>query len=280
MVEEMKKLVAMDNPAVIDGLFKGFDARRGLHSGECETCWQSLDVQAEDGARLVCRLFKKGADEPHLLFFPSERDSEEDTLALAEGLGRFDITLMAVDYRGRGESEGQISISAMPEDAEAVYRAVVNWRLDESRVGPLVVMGRSIGAAIALGLAASLPKEETLCLILESAFDRTIDFLTGLGIQIDGMDTLEIDPFLNRGKMQRYTNPVLFLHSSRDEAVSLFQVEWLVAESRSKATQFQIVPSPTRYGLATSGMEALYYETIKGFVHLRMGRRPQWKKRH
>jgi hypothetical protein len=115
-------------------------------------------------------------------------------------------------------------------------------------------MGRSTGSALALE-AALINQESVLCLIMESA-----------------NDTPE-----NRKKMAAFKKPVLFLHSSRDEMVSLSEIEWLVAESRSKATQFQIVPSPSRKNLAASTGE-FYFKTIRDFIHLRMGIRPKRKK--
>ncbi|MEF3169513.1 MAG: hypothetical protein K6360_09375 [Deltaproteobacteria bacterium] len=69
------------------------------------------------------------------------------------------------------------------------------------------------------------------------------------------------------------------LHSSRDPVVSITQVEWLVCDSRSKATQFQIAPSPDRESLASSTGE-FYANAVKDFIHLRMGRWPPRKRRY
>jgi len=135
-------------------------------------------------------------------------------------------------------------------------------------------MGRSIGTAAALDLAAR-HCEKTLALILESAFDRTDDFLAGKGLP-QGFSS-EDDPFDNRSKMEQYTKPVLFLHSHADQVVNLNQIEWLVAESRSKATQLQIVPSSSREDLQEIGGE-LYHKIIRDFINLRLGRRPPRKK--
>ncbi|MDA8162935.1 MAG: alpha/beta hydrolase [Desulfobacteraceae bacterium] len=276
---EIKKTSFMDSQTVIAGLFGSADerallAKSGAGAGG-DPGWLPLGLPAQDGVPLVCKIFQQGKEgEPDVLFFPSERDTKSDILDMAAGLGRFDMTFMAVDFRGCGESGGELSISALPHDAEAVYNVITKWRSDGSRTGPLVIMGRSIGAAVALGLAAT-HQEDTSCLILESAFDKTPNFLTGLGIPVDGLET---DPFPNRQNMRSYTKPVLFLHSSRDEAVSITQVEWLVAESRSESTQFQIVPSPGRYGLEKA-TEDFYYEAIKDFIYLRMGRRPPRKKK-
>ncbi len=237
-----------------------------------------LQFMSDDGIRLNARIFEGKPAEPHILFFPAEYDDEANLLRLAAGLTGAGITLVSLDYRGLGYSEGTPSVAMLPSDGETFLNAVKNWMETGKRTGRLVIMGRSMGCAVALDVAAS-HQENLLCLIMESAFDKTGDFMAAKGLAEPEISILNnSDPFANRKKMAGFKKPVLFIHSSGDMVQSLPQVEWLVAESRSKATQFQIAPGGTREELA-AGVEKLYFKSIKDYINLRLGRRPPLKPR-
>lgn len=212
------------------------------------------------------------ANEPHLFYLPSEYDTSEDISAMSDALKNLQFTLFCCDY-GSFWQKNEMSINGMCEAVTAALQSVSYWMDSLNRKGPLVVMGRSIGSALAIHAAACMC-QRTACLIVESGFDKTIHLLQKMGRDTSGL--LE-DPFSNRVKMRTYTKPVLFLHSSRDEYTTITQMEWLVMESRSKATQFQIVPSPSRNTMFSSTSE-FYLQTLKDFIYLRMGRRPKLKR--
>ncbi len=235
-----------------------------------------LEALAEDGIRLRGKIFDSGkAGEPHIVFFPGEFDTPETIMDLASGFGRLGLTLIAMDYRGTGNSEGSVSISSLLEDGSRFLKRVIEWKSANERPGPVVPMGRSLGTAVALHAACNF-QDNLLALIMESAFDRTSDFLNALGFEdLAGEIEAGIDPFSNREKMGRFKPPVMFLHSHIDKFVNLNQVEWMVAASRSKATQFQIIPSDGREGLCRTG-GTIYFSNIKDYLFLRMGRRPKY----
>lgn len=237
-----------------------------------------LQFVSDDGTRLNARIFEGIPTEPHILFFPAEYDDEANLVRLADGLTKAGMTLISLDYRGLGFSEGLPSVAMLPGDGEIFFQAVKNWMEAGGRTGRLVIMGRSMGCAVALDIATS-HQEDLLCLIMESAFDKTGDFMAAKGLAGPEISILNnSDPFANREKMAGFKKPVLFIHSSGDVVQSLSQVEWLVAESRSKATQFQIAPGGTREELA-AGVEELYFKSIKDYINLRLGRRPPLKPR-
>jgi hypothetical protein len=107
---------------------------------------------------------------------------------------------------------------------------------------------------------------------MESAFDLTEDFLRNKGIETNEMAIVKKDFFSNRSKISTYRKAVLFLHSHRDQIISPGQIERLVRESRSKATQLQIVPSSCREDIAQKAGD-LYFNVIKDFLDRRMGKR-------
>ena len=279
-VAKSNHLSQLDRPDIIDSLFKNrkdsYGTAKDFNSGG-ETTAEALTAKSPDGVDIHCRVFSGIPEEPHILFFPAEYDCEADIIDLATGFGQIGITLITMDYRGCWKSSGEPSISALPQDAEAFYQAVKDWYAAKQRTGPVVFMGRSLGSAVALDLA-SRHNDDSLALIMESSFDLTEGFLSGNGIQINELGLSEEDPFSNRSKMINYSKAVLFLHSHRDEVISLNQIEWLVAESRSKATQLQIVPSECREDIAEKAGD-LYFAVIKDFLNRRMGRRPRRRRK-
>ncbi len=228
------------------------------------------------GAELAVRIYRGAPDSVHVIYLPAEYDSSFTLGLLAAQYLAGGFTFVSLDYRGCGKSGGEKSLLETLDDLEPYYRFVRKWMGEEDRTGNLVVMGRSIGSALALDLAVRVEKE-LLCLVLESAFDRTRDYLSAKGIDLSALP--EDQPiFTNRDTMKGFSKPVLFIHSPRDTVQSLTQVEWLVAESRSKATQFQLAPSGTREDLAHQVNE-LYGEVVLQYINLRQGIRPPRKRR-
>jgi alpha-beta hydrolase superfamily lysophospholipase len=273
-VAKIDDLSNLDSPEIINSLFKNSNDLFFSNKKSCltdETSVKSLSTKLPDGAEIHCRIFPGIPSEPHILFFPAEYDIETNITSLANGFVNLDITLIAMYYRGWVKNSGKLSISTLPQDAEAFYRVAKDWHNNEQRTGPLVFMGRSIGSAIALDLACR-HEDDSLALIMESAFDLTEDFLRNKGIETNEMAIVKKDFFSNRSKISTYRKAVLFLHSHRDQIISPGQIERLVRESRSKATQLQIVPSSCREDIAQKAGD-LYFNVIKDFLDRRMGKR-------
>ncbi len=269
-VDTLKQL---DSPAIQNTLFAASDLSGGENKGRDECLL--LEIPTGDNVKLTARIFDGRPDDPHILFLPAEYDSLETIGLLGQGFKGLGFTFASLDYRGLGLSSGVFSISSMFTDAETFYEGIKAWMKDAGRSGGLVVMGRSLGSAVALDLAVKKEKE-LLCLIMESAFNRSRDYLAGKGL--DEQSIPEGPLFENRKKMACFKKPVLFIHSPRDQIQTLTEVEWLVVESRSKATQFQIAPSGTREELAMH-VGDVYLEFVHQYVNLRRGVRPKLKKR-
>ncbi|PLX92740.1 MAG: alpha/beta hydrolase, partial [Desulfuromonas sp.] len=79
------------------------------------------------------------------------------------------FNLFIVDYRGYGQSSGSPDLAGAHNDAAAALEALN--RFPESADMPLIVLGQSIGAAIAVKTVATTPfKERLAALVLDSPF--------------------------------------------------------------------------------------------------------------
>ena len=134
------------------------------------------------------------------------------------------------DYRGYGRSEGSPDEEGTYRDARAAHGF-----LRARGVGPnrLVIMGESLGAAVALQLALEV---EARALVLEAPFTSIPDMARAV------YPFLPVWPLVrtrydNLGKIPRLRCPVLVLHGDRDEVVPFPQGQRL----------FEAAPEPKRF---------------------------------
>ena len=70
---------------------------------------------------------------------------------------RFRANVLVIDYRGFGESEGVPSSYGLVEDAKTAWR----WLMEQgARPQDVMIIGHSLGTAVATGLATSLARED------------------------------------------------------------------------------------------------------------------------
>ena len=180
--------------------------------------YEDVEFRAADGVRLHgWNTPPARADGPVLLWSHgnagniSHRSENIAWLRRETGMGVF-----IYDYRGYGRSEGKPSEAGLYADARAAYA----WLRERAEPGRIVLFGRSLGAAVAVRIAAEGAQARGL--ILESPFES----LAALGekifpfLPVRWMLRQEYDnvKWLPRAKL-----PVLILHGDADEIVPLSQ---------------------------------------------------------
>ena len=128
------------------------------------------------------------------------------------------INFLVADYRGYGRSNGQPTVSAMLSDCHTILAYVRRWLADHHQAGPLIVMGRSLGSASALELAAAHP-EQMDGLIVESGFAYAEPLLRLLGANLERLGFREDQGFGNQDKIRRYAGPTLIIHAEFDHII-------------------------------------------------------------
>jgi len=113
-----------------------------------------LEVVAADGTRLRGWNAKGTArPAPTVLYFGG--NAEEVSWTLSDARWPREWTIVGINYRGYGASEGKPGEPALTADALAIYDAVT--KRDDVDPRRIVVFGRSLGTAIATHLAAERP---------------------------------------------------------------------------------------------------------------------------
>ncbi len=190
---------------------------------------------------------------PTLLFFHGNGEIVADYDELAPLYGSIELNFVVVDYRGYGRSSGQPSASAMLEDAHSCL-AFVRRLLEANEFdGPLVVMGRSLGSACALELAAEAG-DAVGALVLESAFAHSLPLLRLLGVPVEQIGLEEEHGFGNLDKAARWAGPLLVIHAERDQLIPFSNGQALYEISPSADKRLLSIPNAGHNDILLHGL--------------------------
>jgi fermentation-respiration switch protein FrsA (DUF1100 family) len=143
----------------------------------------------------------------------------------------------------------------MLNDAHDIFKYVLE-RLT-GKFEPLVIMGRSLGCASALEIAAA--HENSIDgLIIESGFAQTMPLLRTLGANNDILKIREEDGFANIDKIKNYSKPLLIIHAKNDLLIPVDQAEKLYAACNSPQKKMLQIPD--------AGHNDVFFAGMKGYV--------------
>lgn len=185
--------------------------------------WEAVTLTTEDDVALDAWWVPAPEPRASLLFFHGNAGNISHRLESIAQFHRLGLSVLIVDYRGYGRSEGRPSEAGTALDARAAWQ----WLRDAgNETDEIVVFGRSLGAAVAAELAASLEEQQAApaAVILESPF-RSVPALAQ-----------ELYPFLPVRWLARIDYPVetyvtqisaplLVIHSYDDEITPFDQGE-------------------------------------------------------
>jgi len=158
------------------------------------------------------------ANAPAVLYLHGARWNLNGSAFRMEGWTRMGYSVLAIDYRGFGESTALLpSEDTAFQDAAAALRELARRQPDPSR---RFVYGHSLGGAIAIDLAARPDMPAFAGLIVESSFTSIAAMLGTLKWgKLPGASLLVTQPFASIEKLATLTTPTLFLHGTADRVV-------------------------------------------------------------
>lgn len=187
-----------------------------------------LPVQEAAGAQRIHAWWWPAAsgrpDAPAILYLHGARWSLTGQLFRIEELRDFGFSVLAIDYRGFGKSDGEVPTEqTVYEDARAAWHWLEARQPDASR---RYIYGHSLGSAIAVDLAASVSSEAAVTsrpaaagLIIESSFTTLEDMAKEVTYSWLPVGLLLSQKFDSVSKMARVRLPVLVVHGSADRFV-------------------------------------------------------------
>ena len=127
------------------------------------------------------------------------------------------FSVFAIDYRGFGQSSGEI-----PTEANAYEDAAIAWDWLKAKVpdaSKRYLYGHSLGGAVAIDLATKLKADEAAGLIMEATFTSVPDVVSASKFGWIPMGFLITQRFASFEKIGKVTLPKLFLHGTADTIV-------------------------------------------------------------
>lgn len=205
----------------------------------------------------------------NLLFFHGNGEIVADYDELGAVYNQMAINLLAVDYRGYGRSGGKPTVTAMMQDCHIIFEFVRKWLQQNNFTGPILLMGRSLGSASVLELAATY-KNLIDGLIVESGFAYAGPLLTLLGIDFAALGFEEEKGFRNVDKIKNFDKPTLIIHAEFDHIIPYSDGQALHDASPSRDKKLLKIPGANHNDIFMRGLQEYLaaveniVETVKG----------------
>jgi hypothetical protein len=173
------------------------------------------------------------------------------------------INLFVADYRGYGRSGGNPSVSSMIKDAQGVFGGFKKTLKDRGFTGSHFIMGRSLGSASAIELAAGC-QDQFKGLIIESGFCDVTDLLARMGLKMQPPGQSDsISPGLE--SLAKISLPILVIHGQYDSIVLLTEGEKIYSNVGSRDKKMVVIPGADHNTIFAEGMD-LYLKELSSFV--------------
>jgi len=238
---------ALDRPEILMVLFHprrddGAPADRLPEAATGTPRVQDILVPVEADVAVGARFHLGMPAYANILFFHGNGEIAADYDSIGPFYNRIGVNFLAVDYRGYGRSTGHPTVAAMMQDGHTIFEFVAAWLTRNGFSGPLILMGRSLGSASAIELAAAYA-EQVAGLIVESGFAYAGPLLRLLGADPARIGFREDRAFRHIEKIGRFRKPVLIIHAEFDHIIPFSDGQAL----------FDACPSPAKTLLKIPG---------------------------
>ena len=172
------------------------------------------DVYLESADRVKLHgWFIAGESSQVLLFFHGNAGNISHRLESIRQFHALGLSVLIIDYRGYGQSEGRTTEKGIYYDANAAWRYLIEER--GFNADDIVVFGRSLGASVATRLAS---QHQPLALIVESSFTSVPDIAQELYPWLPARWLSRLS-HATRDYIRDVRCPILVIHSRDDEII-------------------------------------------------------------
>jgi fermentation-respiration switch protein FrsA (DUF1100 family) len=195
---------------------------------------EDADMQAADGTRLHGWYIPHIRPRAVVLFLHGNAGNIAGRAEFLRDVHALGVSVLALDYRGYGRSEGSPSEAGLKDDARTARR----WLAERAgvREADIVLWGESIGTAVAIDLAA----EGARGLILENAFTSLPD-VAGHHYWWAPVKLLMRSRFAAIDKIGDYKGPLLQVHGDADTIIP-FELGRKLFDAANEPKQFVTLP--------------------------------------
>lgn len=219
-------------------------------------------LRTEDGVRLHGWYLPAESGRATMIFFHGNAGNISHRLDSLRIFHSLRLSVLIIDYRGYGKSEGSPSEKGTQHDALAAWRYITEAQGVPAQ--KVVLFGRSLGAAIASDLAV---RHQPGALIVESAFTSVPDMGAELYWWLP-VRQLSRFRYATREDVARVRCPVLVVHSPEDEIIPFRHAEAIFAGAREPKELLRLIGSHNE-GFMLSGNA--YGEGLDRFLERHLG---------
>jgi len=220
-------------------------------------------IPVEDGVFVSSRFYPVDGEAPSILYFHGNGEVASDYDDIAPLYHRIRVNLFVADYRGYGRSGGKPTFSNMAADAHRVLAYFLELQKKEGLIGPIFVMGRSLGSQPAIELAANHP-EKLSGIIIESGFAHSGPLLGFFGIRVSP-ERLGRFERAAIARIQRITLPALIIHGDQDTIVPYEQALLLHENFGSADKRLITIPRADHNTILWAGTQQ-YFTSLAEFI--------------
>ena len=195
--------------------------------------YQDVSIETTDGVTLH-GWFIAGRSSRVLLFFHGNAGNISHRLDSIRQFQDLGLSVLIIDYRGYGQSEGRTTERGIYRDADAAWRYLIEDR--GIVASDIIIFGRSLGASVASHLAA---QRQPLALVVESSFTSVPDIAQDLYPWLPARWLSRLS-HATRDYIQDVRCPVLVVHSRDDEIIPFHHGEAIFASANEPRTLLAI----------------------------------------
>lgn len=186
--------------------------------------FKEVRIPTADGLSLTGWLHEAPSPDKAVIYFYGNADSLAPYAGFFQKFAEAGYSVLGVNYRGYGGSEGVPSEKGFYTDADAALAFMTR----RTPVEGVTLIGRSIGTGVAIDLAAR-EKVASLALIspYTSVLDRASELYWFLPVRL-----LSKYVFGSLDKIRDVSAPVLIVHGDRDTLIPLLHAETLYAAAK------------------------------------------------
>lgn len=221
--------------------------------------FEDLYLTAEDGVRINGWFVPFQGSEGVLLWFHGNAGNMGNRIDLLQHLHEeLKLNILIIDYRGYGNSEGEVSEEGTAKDALAAYDDL----LSRPDIHPerIFVFGQSLGAAVAVRLAT---ESRIGGLILEAPFTSVKAMTAEIfpWLPFKGLISIKYDSIR---KIKSVQSPLLVMHGDQDRVVPYEQGQQIFEAADTPKTFYTITGADHNNTYVVGGPG--YFETMKRFI--------------
>jgi len=219
---------------------------------------EEVFIETEDGVKIHGFYLPAPGAKRALLFLHGNAGNASHRLPNAAELVRLECSVLVLDYRGYGLSEGSATEAGVYADARAGLDHLIEQRgFPENRI---IVFGRSLGGAV----AADLAQERKLAgVILESTFSSIADVVSN-GPAGALLRALAGRRFESASKIGKIRAPLLYFHGDRDEVIR-YELGQQLFDVAPEPKAFETIHGAGHNDLTQVGGRP-YFERIRKFL--------------